>query len=171
MTGPQTLAQLWPAMRAAGRVEPEIVALRRRLLSLSIRTAAVDRQTILVLAGLSPPRVAGGWWPEVTELTGADAVLTAKGRPDAMIAQPDWAAARVDAMVLADPALSLPEAVALLESWKDRRQAPRWLALDGAKLVALGLDAPVLAAEVMVELLHREPRLWFGHEGTLWREV
>lgn len=181
---PLVLADVWRDMRAVAAAcgvdpDPPVRALRKRLLSLQIRTAAVERQNVVLLSSSDPLAGAGLWLPELVELTGGDLLLAAKGEPAGPITPEALLATDPDVLIVAGCGLSLDANRAAwrqLEksAWVRRLAAVRRgrvFAADGTACFWQPGPQLVRSAEVLSELLHRDPRLAFGHENSLWARV
>ncbi len=166
---PTSLALVWRALRDAGMPEADQVALRRRLLSLQIRTAAVERQTLLIVESTTPLRAAGYWMPELAELVGADLVISRKGEAPRCMTMAHITDAAPDLIITACSGASLEENIGFAGSFVDcgvpvyaaKATSCFWLA--NAHIVE--------TAEILAEILHKDARLHFGHDGRYWRRV
>jgi hypothetical protein len=166
---PPTLADVWRWQRRGGVAETDQVAWRRRLLSLQIRTAAVDRQRLLIVESMTPLRAAGLWMPELAELVGADLVISRKGEPPVAMAPAEIAATAPDLIIVACSGNSLAENSSFAEAF-----APHGVpvfAADANVHFWLPDSNLVETAEIVAEILHQDKRLHFGHAGAHWRQI
>ncbi len=164
-----TLADIWRRLREAGMSDAEQLPLRRRLLSLQIRTAAVDRQRLLIVERVLPLRAAGGWLPELAELVGADLVISRKGAPPAAMTLADISAAKPDVILLACTGATLAENIGFADGLNEAG-----VPLFAANAVDFfqAPDASIVgSAEILAELLHQDARLDFGHKGSHWQKI
>lgn len=174
----QALADVWRQLRATTGEAP-VLALRRRLLSLQIRTAAVERQSMIVLSQINPLMAAGLWLPELVELTGGDLLLATKGEADRPITLAQLCQADPQVLVIAARGATLDENRAVwrqLESKPGLRKiaavrAGRVFAVDARDFFHQPDASLVDTAEILAELLHRDRRLSFGHESVHWARV
>jgi iron complex transport system substrate-binding protein len=166
---PRSLAAVWQGLRRTDMPEVDQLALRRRLLSLQIRTAAVDRQRLLIVESMAPLRAAGFWMPELAELVGADLVISRKGEAPVEFTMEDVAQAEPNLIIVACSGKSLAQnslaaqALAEVDIPIFAASADRFFWLPNAQLVE--------TAEILAEILHQDARLHFGHEGTHWQAV
>jgi iron complex transport system substrate-binding protein len=166
---PRSLAEIWQALRRTDMPEAVQIALRRRLLSLQIRTAAVDRQRLLIVESLLPLRAAGWWMPELAELVGADLVISQKGAAPVETTLTEIAQAAPDVILVACSSTDLTQNIqtAALFRALDR---PLYAA-DAQNFFCRADGGLVETAEILAELLHQDARLHFGHEGKHWQRV
>jgi iron complex transport system substrate-binding protein len=181
---PSMLADIWRDHRAVAAAcgidpDPAVRALRKAMLSLQIRTAAVERQSVLLLEWTDPLMGAGNWLPELVELTGGDLLLAEKGSHSRWISPEDVTAADPDVLIIANCGLSLD---ANRVAWRALARQP-WVgklrAVKRGKVFAVDGNAYfhrpgprlVESAQILAELLHRDARLNFGHENNGWARV
>lgn len=166
---PRSLAEVWQGMRRTTMPEAEQVMLRRRLLSLQIRTAAVDRKRLLIVESMLPLQAAGYWMPELAELVGGDLVISRKGEPPAPTTLADISVAMPDLILVACTGQDLAQNAAVAKAFTNDR-APIYAA--DARNFFCKADARLIeTAEILAELLHQDARLHFGHSGKHWRHV
>jgi ABC-type Fe3+-hydroxamate transport system substrate-binding protein len=168
-TPPSSLAQIWQTLRAAGVPEADQVAWRRRLLSLQIRTAAVDRQTLLIVESVTPLQAAGHWMPELAELVGADLVISRKGADPIAMTLAEIATTAPDLIIVACSGGTLEDNIGFAAAFAELG-VPVYAA--DATFHFWVPDAHIVeTAEILAEILHKDERLHFGHHETLWRAV
>ncbi len=166
---PPTLADVWRWWRRIDMPEAEQLALRRRLLSLQIRTAAVERQKLLIVEGAEPLRAAGYWMPELAELVGGDLVISRKGEAPVEMTLDDIAQAAPDLIIVACSGGTLGDNMDFARIFADA--AVPVYAADADHFFWVPDAHLVDTAEILAEILHQDARLHFGHEGKHWRRV
>jgi iron complex transport system substrate-binding protein len=166
---PRALAEIWRFLRQAGFDEAASTALRRRLLSLQIRTAAVERQSLIIIESMTPLQAAGWWMPELTELVGADLLISRKGDAPTATSLADIAGCRPDVLVVAVSGADL--AANMAHAMMFTGAAPAVYAVDARACFSVAGPEIVETAEILAEILHHDARLHFGHEGTLWQRL
>jgi iron complex transport system substrate-binding protein len=166
---PRSLAELWQAMRRTDMPEADQVALRRRLLSLQIRTAAVERKRLLIVESMTPLRAAGYWMPELAELVGADLVISRKGDAPSPMTVDQISNAAPDIIIVACSAFGLAQNSEFAKAFANDR-APVY-AVDAVDFFCKPDTRLVETAEILAEILHQDSRLQFGHEGKYWHGI
>jgi ABC-type Fe3+-hydroxamate transport system substrate-binding protein len=166
---PRSLAEFWQAMRRTDMPEAGQVALRRRLLSLQIRTAAVERKRLLIVESMTPLRAAGYWMPELAELVGADLVISRKGDESTPMTVDEISIAAPDVIIVACSMFNLAQNSEFASAFANDR-APIFVA-DAVDFFCKPDARLVDTAEILAEILHQDSRLQFGHEGRHWRAV
>jgi hypothetical protein len=165
---PETLADIWRHLRER-LGEPVERDLRRRLLSLSIRTAAADKPTVALVTDMGGhgAMTMGLWLPELIELCGGIMLGAAKGAGPVPLSPVLRAAA--DVVVVALPLPGLARSIGVGLSIGRLREDQRMVALSGLETLHGGPAAIATCAEVLAEVLHGDPKLSFGHQGRLWK--
>jgi iron complex transport system substrate-binding protein len=166
---PRTLADIWRMLRSLGQDDAALTPLRRRLLSLQVRTAAVERQRLLIVEDMLPLKAAGWWMPELAELVGADLVISRKGEAPVDMTMADISAAAPDLIVLACTGKNLADNSAAALLFADLG-CPVFAA-DAKDYFSAPSAALVDSAEILAEILHQDARLHFGHAGKHWRQI
>jgi hypothetical protein len=166
---PRSLAAIWQALRRTDMPDAIQVALRRRLLSLQIRTAAVDRQKLLIVESVTPLRAAGFWMPELAELVGADLVISRKGEDPVEMTMADIAKAVPDLIIVACSRASLADNSGYAKVFANTI-APVYAA-DATCFFWRPDENLIDTAEILAEILHQDDRLHFGHEGKYWQKI
>jgi iron complex transport system substrate-binding protein len=147
---PSTLAGQWRLLRAQGG-DAAVTPLRKRLLRLQLRLAAVDRQSIIVLSSVAPPLAAGQWVPELTEIVGADSLVSVKGGAPAPV--PDGT--NPDIILVAIAGQDLAAAIAAAQLYRLRiGYSGQLFAADGQQLFNVGGRALADSAEALADMLH-----------------
>ncbi len=165
----RSLAEVWQAMRRTAVPEADQVALRRRLLSLQIRTAAVDRKKLLIVEKMMPLQAAGYWMPELAELVGGDLVISRKGESPMPMTLAEISAAAPDLILVACTGHDLAQNTAVAKAFAND-SAPVYAA-DAINFFCKADHHIVETAEILAELLHEDTRLHFGHAGKHWQHV
>ncbi len=166
---PHSLAEVWQSLRRTNMPEADQIVLRRRLLSLQIRTAAVGRKKMLIVESMMPLQAAGYWMPELAELVGGDLVISRKGEPPAPLTLADISAAAPDLILVACTGHDLAQNAAIAKAFANDR-APVYAA-DAIIFFCKADHHIVETAEILAELLHEDTRLHFGHAGKHWQHV
>jgi iron complex transport system substrate-binding protein len=166
---PRSLAQVWQDMRRTALPEADQVALRRRLLSLQIRTAAVDRKRLLIVESMLPLQAAGYWMPELAELVGGDLVISRKGEAPAPMTLAEVSVAAPDLILVACTGHDLAQNAIVAKAFAND-SAPVYAA-DAINFFCKADERLVATAEILAELLHEDARLHFGHAGKHWQRV
>jgi iron complex transport system substrate-binding protein len=166
---PRSLAELWQALRRTDMPEADQVALRRRLLSLQIRTAAVERKRLLIVESMMPLRAVGYWMPELAELVGADLVISRKGDAPTPMRVDEISSAVPDVIIIACSGVGLAQNASFALAFANDR-APVY-ATD-AQVFFCKPDARLVeTAEILAEILHQDARLHFGHKDKHWQKI
>jgi iron complex transport system substrate-binding protein len=166
---PRSLAELWQAMRRTDMPEAEQVALRRRLLSLQIRTAAVDRKRLLIVESMTPLRAVGYWMPELAELVGADLMISRKGEAPTPMSVDEISSTAPDVIIVACSGVGLAQNASFAAAFANDR-APVY-AVDAQDFFCKPDAQLVETAEILAEILHQDAPLHFGHDGKHWQKI
>lgn len=162
---PRSLAEVWALLRASDgpQVEQQV---RRRLLGLAVRTAAVDKPGLLLVTGTEPLSTTGLWMPELAELCGATLLGATKG--EGQVPVDPALVQQADRVIVACRGLDLAAniGVALTLGYH-----PALFAADGAQHFHAPAAALGPSAEMLVQMLHGIERFPFGHEGRLWQKI
>jgi hypothetical protein len=165
---PHTLSDVWPLLRQSLGPEAEL-AIRRRLLSFSIRTAAVDRQRLAIITRPGPPMMGAGWWlPELVELCGGTLVGAVKGAAPALL--PDTALDEADLILVAISGQSLNENIGIALQLPLPR-GKKLFACDALRRFDVVDGQLEDSAGIIAGLLHGDAALGLGLRGRLWQQV
>jgi len=182
---PNRLGDVWEDVRrvAAALGEPArgeavLERLRRRVVEIGTRAAALPRPTVAAVEWMDPLMAAGNWMPELIELAGGTSVVGEAGQHSPWITWQDLAA-RDPHVILVSPcgfdlartARELPRLAARAE-WRALaavRGGRAYLA-DGNAYFHRPGPRLVESLEILAEMLHPET-FAFGHEGSGWTRL
>ncbi len=182
---PNRLGDVWEDVRRVAtalgepaRGEAVVERLRRRVVEIGTRAAALPRPTVATVEWMDPLMAAGNWMPELIELAGGTSVVGEVGKHSPWITWDDLAATDPDVILVSpcgfDLARTGQEVPRLTERPEWRRlaavRAGRVFAADGNAYFHRPGPRLVESLEILAEMLHPET-FAFGHEGSGWTRL
>ena len=126
-----TIERIGEVMDVAGRAKRYIKLLKNRIKHISVLTEQIDIQKqILFLEWLNPTMVAGGWIPDLIEITGAVHLLTSKGDKAHKISFDELKNLDPEVIILGSRGLKVDE---IMDEIGKMEYYPKWEELEAVK--------------------------------------